>query len=106
MVKTATRTKTPTAPDASEPVKARARRSPEEKIADLQAQIAAVKDREARKAAKQTPQGKAFVAARSAVKRAKKLAAEAEDAAMARALEDAHGALEGFAATAGMVARR
>ena len=106
MVKTSTRTKTPTAPEAPEPAKTRTRRSPEEKIAVLQAQIAAVKDREARKAAKQTPEGKAFVAARSAVKRARKLAAEAADAAMAQALEDAHGALEVYAEGAGLAARK
>ena len=106
MVKTSTRTKTPTASEIPEPAKTRTRRSPEEKIAALQAQIAAVKDREARKAAKQTPEGKAFVAARSAVKRARKLAAEADNAAMAQALEDAYGALEGHAEGARLVARQ
>lgn len=58
------------------------------------------------KAAKQSPEGKAFVAARSAVKRAKRLVVEAEDAAMALALEDALGVLEVYAAAAGLVARR
>ena len=46
------------------------------------------------------------MAARSAVKRALKTAREAMDDAMAKALEDAHGALEVYAEGAGLAGRQ
>ena len=106
MVKTATRTKTPTAPETAEPAKPRRRRTPEQMIADKQAEIAEIEARAARRAAKKSPEGSAFVAARSAIKRALKAAREATDDPMAEALENAYGQLEAYAEGAGLVARR
>ena len=71
--------------------KKRTRRSPEERIADLERQITEVKEREASRAAKQPPEGKAFADAVRAVNNA----IEADDQAMVGKLLPALGELEG-----------
>lgn len=74
-------------------VKTYVRRTPEERIADLEAQIAKVKQRAAAKEAaaevKGSPEGGKFLAAVNAVDRAIHVAAEHKNDAMVRALEAA-----------------
>ena len=73
------------------------RRTPDQQIADLEAKIAAVKQRaETRQAAaevKGSPDGVAFVAAVKAADRALRVAGEHRNEAMVRALEAARAAL-------------
>jgi len=75
----------------------RNRRTPEQIVADLEAKIAAVKDRAAAKEAaaevKGSPDGTAFLAAVRAVDRAMRVAGEQENDEMARALEAARASL-------------
>ena len=74
-----------------------ARRSPEQQIADLEAEIAAVKARAAAKAAaqeaKSTPDGVAFLAAVKAVDKATRVATEAGNHELVQVLESARAAL-------------
>ncbi|MCA9643871.1 MAG: hypothetical protein KC492_24425 [Myxococcales bacterium] len=97
MTKTAT-TKTPA------PTK-RNRRTPEQIVADLEAKIEDVRTRAARRAAKQAPEGKAFLAASRAVSKALEAAHGAKDQAMAEALQAALGSLAQHAKAAGIEPR-
>lgn len=73
--------------------KTRTRRTPEQIVADLQAEIAAVQARAAAREVKQSPEGKAFVAAMKAVEKAARVAQEAGDKALLAALEAARAPL-------------
>jgi hypothetical protein len=73
------------------------RRTPEEQIADLEAEIAAVRQRAAQKEAaaevKGSPDGLAFLAAVKAADRAIRVAGEHRNEAMVRVLEQARAPL-------------
>ena len=97
MAKTAT-TKTPTP-------KKRNRRTPDQIVADLEAKIEDVRTRAACRAAKQSPEGKAFLAASRAVSKALEAAHEAKDHAMAEALQSALGSLAQHAKASGIEPR-
>ena len=84
--------------------KNRTRRTPEQMVADLEAKIEDVKTRAARKAAKQSPEGKAFLAASRAASKALAAAQEAGDKGMAAAVQAALGALAKHAREAGLEA--
>ncbi len=73
--------------------KTRTRRTPEQKIADLEAQIARVKARAAAKEAKASDEGKTFLAAVKAVDKALRVAEDAKDKDMVHTLETARAAL-------------
>ena len=73
--------------------KTRIRRTPEQMIADLEAKIAAVKDRAARREAKATPEGTALIAAVRAIDKATRVAGEAGNRDIVSALESARAAL-------------
>ncbi len=73
--------------------KARNRRSPEQIVADLEAEIARVKARAAAKEAKQSDQGKTFLVAVKSVDKALRVAGDAKDRDMVHALEAARAAL-------------
>ena len=81
----------------SETKKERARRTPEQIVADLEAEIAAVKQRAANKEAaaevKGSPDGVAFLAVVKAADRAIRVAGEHKNDAMARVLEAARAPL-------------
>ena len=89
------RTKRATKQQADEPAesKKRHRRSPEEMIKDLEAEIAQVKARAAAKEAKQSDDGKAFMLAVKAVDKAAAVAREAGNNQLVRALEAARAPL-------------
>ena len=76
-----------TATATAEPKRKINRRSPEQIVADLEKQIAEVKARAAAKSVRQSDEGKAFMAAVKAVDKAIKVAGDAKDEAMSRALD-------------------
>jgi N-methylhydantoinase B/oxoprolinase/acetone carboxylase alpha subunit len=65
----------------------RKHRTPEQVVADLEAKIAAVKQRAASKEAKANPVGKALLLAVKAIDKAQAVAAEAKNEPLGRALE-------------------
>ncbi len=69
------------------PKKKRIRRTAEQMIADLEAEIARVKARAAAKEAKAAPEGKPFLAAVKAIDKAIEAAEEAGNTEMVRTLE-------------------
>ena len=73
--------------------KKRKKRTPDQMIADLQAEIERVKARAAAKEAKAAPEGKPFMAAVRAIDKAAEAAVEAGNQKMARALEAARAPL-------------
>ena len=73
----------------------RTRRTPEQIVADLQAKIAEVQARAVAREVKQSPEGKALLAAIRAVEKASRIAQEAGDRAMLAALEAARAPLAG-----------
>ncbi|HKX45886.1 MAG TPA: hypothetical protein VJP77_04240 [Planctomycetota bacterium] len=73
--------------------KKRHRRSPEEIIKDLEAEIVRVQAKAAAKQAKQSGEGKAFMLAVKAVDRALAIAQEADDSGMVKSLEAARAPL-------------
>ena len=73
--------------------KERNRRTPDEMVADLEAEIARVKARAAAKEAKSTDEGKALLLAVKFVDKAMAVAAEANNADLVRALEAARAPL-------------
>lgn len=75
------------------PKKTRTRRTPEQIVADLEAEISRVKARAAAKEAKQSDEGKTFMLAVKAVDKALRVAEEAKKDGMAHALETARAAL-------------
>ena len=73
--------------------KTRTRRSPEQIVADLEAEIDRVKARAASTQAKRSDDGKSFLAAVRALDKAHRVALEARNEEMAHALETARAAL-------------
>ena len=73
--------------------KKRHRRSPNEMIQDLETEIARLKTKAAAKEAKQSEEGKAFLAAVKVVDKAIVIASEAGDKQMVHALESARATL-------------
>lgn len=73
--------------------KKRSHRTPEQMIADLEADIERVKARAAAKAAKTSDEGKLFLAAVKATDKALLVAQDEGDAEMTRSLESARAAL-------------
>ena len=73
--------------------KERVRRTPEQIVADLEQEIASVKARAAAKYAKATPEGQALILAVRAIERAGRVANEAENGELVKALEAARAAL-------------
>ncbi len=69
------------------------RRSPEQIVADLEAKIASVKARQAARQAKRTPEGQALVLAVRAIDKAGRVAGEAGNAEVAKAVDAARAAL-------------
>ena len=69
------------------------RRSSDEMVADLEAEIARVKERAAAKEAKGTPEGQALIVAVRAIDKAGRVATEAGNQGVASALEAARAAL-------------
>jgi hypothetical protein len=69
------------------------RRTPQQIIDDLQARIESVKARQAARAAKRTPEGQALVLAVRALDKAGRVAVEAGNGDVARALDAARAAL-------------
>jgi len=69
------------------PKKERTRRTSEEMVADLEAEIARVKARAAAKEAKATPEGQALILAVKAIDKATVVAGEAGNDGLVRALE-------------------
>jgi len=80
-------------PKTSEPKKTRNRRSADQIVADLQAEIDRVKQRAAAKEAKATDEGKALLLAVKFLDKALAVAAEANNASLARALESSRAPL-------------
>lgn len=106
MAKAATTT-TEIAPESTQPEATRVptqrpRKSASDKIAALEAQIAATRAREATKAARARPEAQALLVAIKALGKASKVAAEAGDDAMVRALEASRAALTEQAAAMGL----
>jgi hypothetical protein len=81
----------------------RTRRTPEQRIADLQAKIQAIKQRAERAKVKRSP---ALRHMNAALKSIEKAMAETEDAATRRALEEARATLSATLALNGVVARQ
>jgi hypothetical protein len=77
----------------TEPKKTRNRRSADQIVADLQAEIDRVKARAAAKQAKATPEGHALIVAVRAIDKAGRAATEAGNQEVAAALEAARAAL-------------
>ena len=77
----------------AEPKKERNRRTPDERIQELEAEIAAVKARAAAKEAKATPEGQALILAVRAIDKATRVANEAGNPEVAKALDAARAAL-------------
>jgi hypothetical protein len=73
--RTKTATKTASTPENGTTAKTRTRRTPEQMVADLQAEIERVKARAAAKDAKANPEGRAFIAAAKALDKAIELCA-------------------------------
>jgi hypothetical protein len=73
--------------------KPRVRRTPEQIVADLQAEIERVQRRAAAREVRKTDEGRAFIVAVRALDKAGRAAVEAGDEAMARVLESARATL-------------
>ena len=103
----ATTTTTEPAPESTQPEATkvptqRPRKSASDKIAALEAQIAATRAREAAKAARARPEAQALLVAIKALGKASRVAAEAGDEGMVRALEASRAALTEQAAATGL----
>lgn len=101
---TPTNTKTPTSKTepTTKPKRKINRRTPDQIVADLEKEIERVKARAAAKQVKQSDEGKAFLAAVKAVDKAIKVAGDAKDQAMVRALESARAELAKHAVVMGV----